>query len=74
MAKQLRTDGGTDDLYGTSAATRFNSLIVKKLRRALLADASVDLLTVFPTEYSTRLARMKKHQGSEYACFPYLPT
>lgn len=74
MAKRLRTEGGNEDLCGTSAATRFNSMIIKKLRRALLADASVDLLTVFPTEYSTRLARMKNRQDGEYTCFPYLPT
>lgn len=52
MAKQLQTDGENDDLCGTSAATHFNSMVIKKLRKALLADASVDLLTVFPREYS----------------------
>lgn len=74
MAKRLRTDRGNKDLYDTSPATRFNSLIIKKLKKALLADASVDLLTLFPTEYSTRLAKMKSYQDGEYSCFPCLPT
>lgn len=74
MAKRLRTNEGNKDLHGTSPATRFNSLIINNLKRALLADASVDLLTLFPTEYSTRLARMKNYQDGEYSCFPCLPT
>lgn len=64
MTKRLGTDGENNDLHGTSAATHFNSMAIKKLGRALLADASVDLLTVFPREYSTRLAKMKKHEGT----------
>lgn len=68
MAKQIRTDREYKDLYGTSAATRFNSLVIKKLRRALLADAGVELLTLFLKEYSARLARMKTPQDGEYTC------
>lgn len=69
MAKRLRADGEDEDLYSTSAATCFNSLVIRKLGRVFLSNTSADLFNTFLTEYSAQLAKIKTLQDGEYTCF-----
>jgi hypothetical protein len=60
-----------------SKATRFNARILKKIQDAIASDPEVDLVTKLPTEYSTRLRRMRNslktdNNDSKYLVLPYL--
>lgn len=42
-----------------SEATRFNQLVMRKLRKAMDTDPEVDLASKIPLNYSVRLAERK---------------
>ncbi|KAI9732518.1 MAG: hypothetical protein M1834_003853 [Cirrosporium novae-zelandiae] len=44
----------------SSAASKFNSIVLRKLQRELENNPETDLLSKFPNEYSTRLNDLKK--------------
>lgn len=41
-------------------AAQLNTLVMKRLEKALASNPEVDLLSLFPSTYSTRLAKRKK--------------
>ena len=48
------------DKTPASEAAKFNHMILRKLQRAFETDPDIDLLSKFPTGYSTRLAGRKE--------------
>ena len=48
------------DTTTASEAAKFNQMVLRKLQRAFEIDPEVDLLSKFPTGYSTRLAGRKE--------------
>jgi hypothetical protein len=57
MARKRSLDTTSDEQ--TPAAT-LNARVFKKLEQALASNSEVDLLSVFPSDYSTRLTKRKK--------------
>lgn len=48
-----------------SAAAKFNATVMRKLQKAIAKDPEVDLFTVFPSNYVSRLAGRKSQKGGE---------
>lgn len=48
----------------TTAAAKFNRSVLRKLTAALEKDPEVDLITVFPTGYRSRLEERKSQAGT----------
>ena len=48
-----------------SEAAKFNQMVLRKLQRAFETDPEDDLLSKFPSGYSTRLAGRKEQDESE---------
>ena len=46
-----------------SAAAKFNATVMRKLQKAIAKDPEVDLFTVFPSNYVSRLAGRKSQKG-----------
>ena len=61
MAKRRRGEEQTN-LQTTSVAAVFNHRVLRKLHNALSANPEIDLLSVFPGQYSTRLSTMQKQE------------
>ena len=51
------------EITPTTAAADFNNKVIKKLQKALAKDPEVDLQTLFPSEYSSRLEAKKTWPG-----------
>lgn len=58
MARKRPRETNTD--REASEASTFNARVMKKLKTAFARDSEVDLLGVFPSEYSARLNQKKK--------------
>lgn len=57
MAKRRREEAQSNPQL-RSAASEFNRRILRKIQNALSADPEIDLLSVFPMQYSARLSTM----------------
>lgn len=53
-----REDTGQADWKNESPAARFNRLVFRKFQKALDNDPEVDLASLLPSEYSSRLSAM----------------
>lgn len=72
MARKRSLETVSDE-QATEAAT-LNARVFKKLEKALASDPEVDLLSLFPSNYSTRLKKRKKtvtdNNGMSRVLFP----
>jgi hypothetical protein len=55
-----------------SEAAKFNTMVLKKLKKVLAEDPEVDLLSKFPSEYSARLAKRKTAIRDDGRCCDFL--
>ena len=51
-----------------STAASFNDQVLRKLKNAFIANPETNLISLFPNEYSERLAKRKEQETSEYLC------
>ncbi len=70
--KRSRAYEQVDSQLCRPAATSFNAKVLRKLQNAFNANSDVDLLSIFPTEYSARLRRKKKQEAGECARLIFL--
>ncbi|KAL8838835.1 MAG: hypothetical protein Q9170_001990 [Blastenia crenularia] len=75
--KRPRVDEETNSQSPTSAAANLNTKVLRKLQQAFEADPTIDLLSIFPTGYSTRISRMRKQdvgraQSLSYSSLTYM--
>jgi uncharacterized protein YccT (UPF0319 family) len=72
MARKRSLETVSDE-QATEAAT-LNARVFKKLEKALASDPEVDLLSLFPSNYSTRLKKRKRtvtdNNGMSRVLFP----
>lgn len=67
MMKRVGTDEQMSSMRYTSVVANFNAKVLRKLQKAIAANPDTDLLSIFPTEYSVRLSRLKKQEaGKEF--------
>ena len=69
MGERSRTDEQIDLQQDTSTAANFIAKFLRKWQKAFAANSNVDLLSVFPTRYSTRLTTMKEQKAGWCAYF-----
>ena len=63
MMKRVGMDEQMSSMRYTSVAANFNAKVLRKLQKAITANPDTDLLSIFPTEYSVRLSRMKQQKA-----------
>ncbi len=51
------------DASNASEAANFNATVLRKIRRAFEEDPEIDISTVLPSNYSSRLASRKITEG-----------
>lgn len=59
MAKKRAFDDAFEQAKAHSEAARFNELVLKKLQRAYQANPEVDLTSILPSDYPSRLSAKK---------------
>ena len=68
MMKRERANEQAESAEPRPAAASFNDQVLRKLQNAIAANPENYLLSLFPKEYSERLAKRKEQEISEYLC------
>ncbi|KAL9129206.1 MAG: hypothetical protein Q9217_002275 [Psora testacea] len=65
MVSKQRRHGKANIQPRISSATRFNTMVLRKLQNAIAKEPEVDLISIIPTGYSVRLMGMKRQESNK---------
>jgi len=66
--ERIQTDESMKSQSSRSAAANFNAKVFRKLQNAFAANPEIDLLSMFPTNYSERLNGKMNQEAGKTIC------